>query len=378
MVYDNPGFIRKKVLFVKKMIAVFLVLFAMLTICGCVSVTVEKKNDQPETMKAEPKGCDHSFSVEGIFAAGCDFEGNVTVFCQLCGQRYSAVQAALGHDWAEADCTVPVTCKVCGVTQGDVLPHTFTNGECSLCGAPDPDNSISWDLSKGVLTLTGVGRMKDDCPWWDYRSSIKEIVISEGITYIGQNAFHGAEITEAILPDSVTEIGVSAFYWIDELTKVVLPDGIEVLPDRVFGQCSNLSDVKFPAGLKKIGNYALGACAIVDLELPEGLEEIGESAFAHSRKLTAVEIPGSVVLIDKSAFANCSSLSKVVIEEGALSIGYKAFGTCEKLMEVHIPASVTTIDEYAFEESTNVVIYGKAGSYAQTFAAENGIRFIAE
>lgn len=362
----------------KKMIAALLALSMMLTVCGCTPVSVETESNHPETVKSEPKSCDHSFIVDGIFAAGCDFEGNVVISCQLCGKSYSAAQAALGHDWAEADCTIPMTCKVCGVTQGDVLPHTFTNGECSLCGAPDPDNSISWELSKGVLTLIGVGRMKDEAPWRDYRSSITELVVPDGITYIGKNAFSNTKIVKLELPDSVREIGESAFYWPSELTTVILPDGIEVLPNSVFGQCPKLSSVKFPAGLKEIGYYAFGASAIVNLELPEGLEIIGEAAFAFSHKLVTLTIPGTVIRMDKGAFKECEALKKVIIREGVTSIGPGVFSYCDSLNEVHIPATVTQIDDYAFEGSPKTVIYGKAGSYAETFAAENGIRFVAE
>ena len=308
---------------------------------------------------------------------GCETEGNVQIFCTACGVHYIALQGPVGHEWVEADCVTPMTCDACGMTQGEPLAHTYSAGECILCGAPDPDNSIQWDLSKGVLTLTGVGRMKDESPWNDYRSSIKEIVISDGITYIGRRAFASTQIIELVLPDSVTELGEQAFYWPGELTTVILPDGIEVLPDSVFGQCEKLSYVKFPANLKKIGRFALGACAIEELVLPYGLEEIGVSAFLSSRKLRTVEIPGTVTLVDKEAFKGCVALTTVTIGDGAVELGYKAFGDCKSLTKVVIPASMTKIDEYAFENSPDVVIYGVAGSYAETFAAENGIPFVA-
>ena len=359
----------------KKILTMLLSLAMLLPVLGCGAGDVpETELDVTESVEV----CDHRFIIQTLDPADCVHDGSAEIVCQHCGAQYKAFQNILDHDWAEADCTTPMTCKDCGLSQGDVLPHTFINGECSLCGAPDPDNSISWDLSKGVLTLSGVGRMKDETPWWDYRSSIKEIVISEGITYIAANAFTHTEITEVILPDSVTALGESAFYWNDELTTVILPDGIGVIPDNCFGQSRNLKDVSFPKGVKEIGTYAFGCSAIVDLVLPEGLEVIGETAFGYSHKLKTVEIPASVRSIGDSAFYNCDALHTVTIHEGAESIGYHCFSNCPSLTEIHIPASVGSIDEYAFEDSEKVVIYAPAGSYAETFAAENGIRFVAE
>ena len=361
----------------KKIIAMMTATLLLFSISGC-SLTgatdLDAASDRPV---GSAKGCTHSFTVTGTMDPGCENEGNVHILCTTCGAQYTALQSPVGHDWADAACDAPMTCHVCGLTQGEPLGHTYSAGECTMCGAPDPDNSIQWDLSKGVLTLTGVGRMKDEVPWYDYRSSIKEVVIPDGITYIGRGAFASTKIVELVLPDSVTELGEQAFYWPGELTTVILPDGIEVLPDRVFGQCEKLSYVKFPAHLKKIGEFALGACAIEELVLPYGLEEIGESAFLSSRKLRTVDIPGTVTMIGKDAFKGCVALTTVTIGDGAGAIGYKAFGDCKSLTHVYIPASVTQIDEYAFENSINVVIYGAAGSYAETFAADNGIPFVA-
>ena len=364
----------------KRFLVMILALALLISLCGCSlisDVTSDIIGADGAAGWAGYEECSHSFTVAGIYPAGCDYEGSVEVVCSICGDRYRAIQSSVGHDWAEADCTVPMTCRVCGATEGDVLMHTFSAGECTMCGAPDPENSITWDLSKGVLTLTGVGRMKDEAPWSDYRSSIKELIIADGITYIGRNAFSHSKIEKLVLPDSVRELGDRAFYWPYELTTVVLPDGIEVLPNSVFGQCPKLSSVKFPAGLKEIGYYAFGCSAIVELELPEGLEVIGETAFAYSYKLRTVTIPGTVIRMDKGAFKECSSLNKVVIREGVTSIGPGVFSYCDSLSEVHIPASVTQIDDYAFESSPKTVIYGKAGSYAEIFAAENNIPFVA-
>lgn len=80
----------------------------------------------------------------------------------------------------------------------------------------------------------------------------------------------------------------------------------------------------------------------------------------------------------------CTSLEKITIPEGIKRIDGSAFARCEKLSEVHIPASVTYICQdtedlsSAFSESPNVTIYAPKGSYAEKYAKQENIKFVAE
>lgn len=108
----------------------------------------------------------------------------------------------------------------------------------------------------------------------------------------------------------------------------------------------------------------------------EGVENVGKSAFLEIN-LTSVKIAGSVKKIGDYAFSTCTLLPKVIIPEGTQYIGKKAFEDCRVLSYMQIPNSVTYIAEDAFYKSDKVVIYGYAGSYAEQYANEHRIPFVA-
>ena len=90
-----------------------------------------------------------------------------------------------------------------------------------------------------------------------------------------------------------------------------------------------------------------------------------------ARKLDGVEVKS----IGNGAFDGLGSLVEVRISAGVKSIGSKAFANCSVLNYVFIPSSVKDIASNAFEGSSDVVIYGVKGSYAEHFAADNGFEF---
>ena len=91
-----------------------------------------------------------------------------------------------------------------------------------------------------------------------------------------------------------------------------------------------------------------------DVTVPEGITEIGESAFAHCDELTGVSIPESVTYIGKSAFAFCGSLTDVRIPKSVTDIGRSAFAFCTNLTCLVIPKSVECIGTAAFAGCTNL------------------------
>lgn len=94
-------------------------------------------------------------------------------------------------------------------------------------------NNAYWDFDNGVLTISGAGKMNDysspwELPWYDIQSDVRKIVIEEGITYIGNNAFcwHGANsnnsinIEEIYIPSTVEGLGNCTFAYVDGVDTV--------------------------------------------------------------------------------------------------------------------------------------------------------------
>ena len=109
-------------------------------------------------------------------------------------------------------------------------------------------------------------------------------------------------------------------------------------------------------------------------EIPNGVVTIGSGAFWGCAKLTKITIPNGVKKICDDAFMDCQSLSEMEIPDSVESIDGWAFSDCSNLKNVTIPSSVKEIGEQAFERlSENFTITCEKGSYADTYAKENGI-----
>ena len=91
-----------------------------------------------------------------------------------------------------------------------------------------------------------------------------------------------------------------------------------------------------------------------DVQVPDGVTEIGKRAFASRTKVAHVTLPDSVAVIEDYAFSGCTGLADVNLPESVAMIGWYAFSGCESLTEVTIPAKVTSIGEYAFWNCTNL------------------------
>ena len=85
---------------------------------------------------------EHTEVVDPAVAATCTTTGKTEgSHCSVCGTVLVAQEEvpALGHDWADATCEAPKTCKVCGATEGEALGHNYVDGICTGCGAEDPN-----------------------------------------------------------------------------------------------------------------------------------------------------------------------------------------------------------------------------------------------
>ena len=181
---------------------------------------------------------------------------------------------------------------------------------------------------------------------------------------------------EVAIPDTVTEIGTSAFQNCTALTKVSIPGGVSSIGSYAFKGCTGLTEVVFSAGLDKIGSYAFSGCnALSNVALPESLTSIGSSAFSGCTSLSKLTLPAAVSSIGEYAFKGCTGLTgglvipgnvssigqyafngctgldgKLIIEAGtAKTIGQCAFQNCSKLTGLELGDGITSIGESAFD-----------------------------
>ncbi len=253
--------------------------------------------------------------------------------------------------------------------------------ESGTCG-----QNLTWTLDEnGLLTIRGKGRMydyEDRGPWYNenIEADVEKVVISSGVTSIGNNAFASGSIESVEIPQTVTSIGEYAFYDNYWLFTVSIPKGVTLIGEGAFCDCDNLITVNLPGTLAGIGDSAFQSCSrLVNITIPDSVTEIGGYAFAECEKLQEITIPGGVKKIREGTFYECYELEKVVISKGVTDIERDAFYQCDCSRGVSIPSTVTGIGSYAFYmcDFTSLSIPGSVsgiGDYA--FAYCNNLESI--
>ena len=128
-----------------------------------------------------------------------------------------------------------------------------------------------------------------------------------------------------------------------------IPQGIESIGEWAFAWCDGLTSITIPDSVTSIGDYAFAYCdSLTSVTIPVSVTTIRDYAFISCTGLTSVSIPVSVTSIGDGAFAYCSGLTSVTIPDSVTSIGIGAFEGCSGLTSVTIPDSVTSIGSWAF------------------------------
>lgn len=137
-----------------------------------------------------------------------------------------------------------------------------------------------WSLSGGTLTISGSGTVANKPEWMD-SAVFSKLVLSNGITGIGEDLFSGySTLAEVSLPGSLTAIGEAAFANCPALKSIDLPSGVSSIADSTFSDCSGLTSVTIPASVTTIGDYAFLDCTSLQfVTLEKTVTEIGEDAF---------------------------------------------------------------------------------------------------
>ena len=182
------------------------------------------------------------------------------------------------------------------------------------------------------------------------------------------------------IPEGTKEIGNKEFRAWKALESVTIPDSVVAVGDEAFKNCTSLSEINWGKNITRVGYDAFAGTAFADD--PDNYDEDGMLYAGNCLLLADPDFEGAYAVkagtkcIADCAFVDCIGLTSIIIPEGTVGIGEETFCACENLASAYIPESVTFIGEITFEEcAPDFVIYGKAGSYAQSYAEEYGYDF---
>ena len=282
----------------------------------------------------------------------------------------------------------------------------------SFALAKDRDVLVSTDFNY-VLQSNGTAQITN------YNGIAQELVIPlelDGytVTSIGENAFSECKsLTSVTLPDSITSIGEYAFSDCTNLTSIIIPNGVTSIGECAFFTCTSLTDVYIPDSVTRIDTNPFVQChslvnihvspdhpflatidgvlfskperrlicypcAFVQTEytVPQGIQIIGNGAFAICHDLKTVNIPNSVTEIGIVAFAWCDGLTAVTIPDSVTSIGISAFYNCTNLSSVTVPSSVRFIGNDAFSYcADSLMLTVGRNSYALQYCRDNALNY---
>ncbi len=247
------------------------------------------------------------------------------------------------------------------------------------------------------INISGTGAMADyesdwddvaqeyviNTPWKDLW--ITEVVIGEGATKVGENAFKGKEYLQSVsFPTTLVKIAYGAFSNCTVLTGVSFPAALQTIGLEAFNWCTRISNLNLPASVVDLDPTAFNnvpfttitvdaanpvyyspagsLCVIRKTDnvlvfgtrhavIPEGVTAIGPHAF-DNLFFTSISIPEGVTSIGSYAFGFCYILQTMELPNSVATIASGAFRDCNKLTELTLGSGLTTIEQYAFKATT--------------------------
>ena len=255
--------------------------------------------------------------------------------------------------------------------------------------------SLENSVFNNCNNITDLTILSGEVPSFYGCKKLVNVTLGNKVTYIGNRAFAGCTgLTNIIIPDSVTTIGQAAFSGCLGLTQVEIPDSVKNINKSAFSGCSSIEKITIGKGVEYIGDYAFYGLTKFnpDIIIPENVKSVGAYAYANCKSVTSLIINANAVSFGEKCFYNCENLEKLVvngsvgsvgtnlfdntkiydasemgyyyknkkvktgiIKEGAESIPYNAFLGCENLKTLYIESSVLSSLK---KQSDEIIFYG--------------------
>lgn len=150
------------------------------------------------------------------------------------------------------------------------------------------------------------------------------------------------------VPESVTEIDNSAFAGCASLQKINLPEGLEIIGEGAFAN-SDIASVVVPKSVESILRDTFSCCEkLKSVTIQQGVYKIEIGAFSGCASLESISLPDSIEYIAPYVFQDCAALKSIKIPENVDQISCGCFSFCISLEKVEVPLSLKNINTAAF------------------------------
>ncbi len=251
------------------------------------------------------------------------------------------------------------------------VPIIVASGKCG--------DNLTWELTNsGTLIISGEGEMYDyETSWVQY--DFEAVIIREGVTSIGNDAFNSKSIMNVSIPNTVTRIGRGAFGYCWDLNYIYIPDSVLEIDEEAFwgglryisvdeenpNYSSDDNGVLYNKEMNEIIHVPCGIGG--EYTIPDSITHLDYGTFyLISNELESVTIPASVTSIDDGAFVK-TSIGKIIVDEDNPNYSSDEHGALlnkDKTELIYVtqgvtgsyivPSSVKSIKEYAFMDLGNL------------------------
>lgn len=258
---------------------------------------------------------------------------------------------------------------------------------CKISSVTIPSSIISIDLYafRYCSNLTSV-HISDIAAWCKIDFRQPGLYYTNPLSYAHHLFLDGEELTDLIIPNSVTSIGQFAFINCTSFNSISIPNNLTTIGSGAFSGCTALTNVTIPDGVTSIGSGAFSGCTgMTEVSIGSNVTTIGSSAFSSCTNLTSIHIKdlaawcninfetppdvgeGNVPIIPtfdsyssnpliyaNNLILNGEKITDLVIPDGVTTISPRAFYYCSSLTSISFPASVASIGNMAFDGCTNL------------------------
>ena len=173
---------------------------------------------------------------------------------------------------------------------------------------------------------------------WSNNKTITSAIVADGVVDLSTGEYHS----------SGGEKGV--FEFCSKLETVRLPESLRKIGDYAFYYCQALVHVDIPSGVNEIGKDAFVRCTSLEtVTIPEGVVDLPDFIFYHCHSLRSVKLPSSLKTIGEHAFQSCTSLAKITFTTlfNVPSVGSEAFKDCNSQLFIHFDHEEANVERFA-------------------------------